>query len=227
MVDFLSISGWAGTVAGERLRTQAWRLTPPSVTPDPAPLWHFSSFYPGICIEWSCLGLSASGAHFPCPAPSPPCYKKVDSLKSPLNPRPEPRTRLLSGRSGVLPLSLSLQHCRLTAPRHPCSPHTALGPWGQPCSSQSGFSSGKSRAPPAAQRPAAPSPPWASSPPLWPALQPPSCGTALGPPDLGHQCREARETTGGCVATTPPLPLPPPRGCLTPHGQSRRDPLEH
>ncbi|XP_059230645.1 metalloprotease TIKI2 isoform X2 [Mustela nigripes] len=44
-------------------------------------------------------------------------------------------------------------------PCHPCSPHTALGPRGQPCSSQSGFSSGKSRAPPAAQRPAAPSPP--------------------------------------------------------------------
>lgn len=173
MVDFLSISGWAGTVAGERLRTQAWRLTPPSVTPDPAPLWHFSSFYPGICIEWSCLGLSASGAHFPCPAPSPPCYKKVDSLKSPLNPRPEPRTRLLSGRSGVLPLSLSLQHCRLTAPATPAA-HTQ--PWDRGASLAAlRAASAAGRAGPHQQLSALP-------PPAHPGPPPRHCGRHCSPP---------------------------------------------
>lgn len=68
-------------------------------------------------------GCAALGRSLSLPSRSSPspCCKKIDSLKSPLNRRPEPRMRLLSGHAAVLPLSLSLQHGRLAAPAAPAA----------------------------------------------------------------------------------------------------------
>ncbi|TKC38730.1 hypothetical protein EI555_017237, partial [Monodon monoceros] len=78
-------------------------------------------------------------------------------------------------------------------------------------------SSRKSQGWPAAQRPAARSPPWASSPPSLPASQPPSCCTPSGSPDLGRPppCRVQRkkpEKPMGGSAATPTAPATTSRG---------------
>ncbi|XP_036682932.1 metalloprotease TIKI2 isoform X4 [Balaenoptera musculus] len=105
-------------------------------------------------------------------------------------------------------------------PRHhhcPSRPRTAPARPSPPSSSPTRASSRKSRGWPAAQRPAAHSPPWASSPPSLPASQPPSWCTPSGSPDLGRPppCRVQRKKpekpTGGSAAT-PTAPATTSRG---------------
>ncbi|XP_057390730.1 metalloprotease TIKI2 isoform X4 [Balaenoptera acutorostrata] len=105
-------------------------------------------------------------------------------------------------------------------PRHhhcPSRPRTAPERPSPPSSCPTRASSRKSRGWPAAQRPAAHSPPWASSPPSLPASQPPSCCTPSGSPDLGRPppCRVQRKKpekpTGGSAAT-PTAPATTSRG---------------
>ncbi|XP_024595063.1 metalloprotease TIKI2 isoform X2 [Neophocaena asiaeorientalis asiaeorientalis] len=105
-------------------------------------------------------------------------------------------------------------------PRHhhcPSRPRTAPEQPSPPSSSPTRASSRKSRGWPAAQRPAAHSPPWASSPPSLPASQPPSCCTPSGSPDLGRPppCRVQRkkpEKPMGGSAATPTAPATTSRG---------------
>ncbi|XP_066864247.1 metalloprotease TIKI2 isoform X2 [Kogia breviceps] len=105
-------------------------------------------------------------------------------------------------------------------PRHhhcPSRPRTAPEQPSPPSSSLTHASNRKSRGWPAAQRPAAHSPPWASSPPSLPASQPPSCCTPSGSPDLGRpppcqvQRKKPEKPTGGSAAT-PTAPATTSRG---------------
>ncbi|XP_057166639.1 metalloprotease TIKI2 isoform X2 [Ursus arctos] len=212
------VISWGTTQSSTSFGRQGWRWsTHPRARPSTAP--------PPGALRPHPRGLRRARPQPPSPPLSPQRPRRPPPFRLRRRTRPCPHTscsptasaswRSLDGRrSGTRGRTSSSGHgssmtcgsasrtARLPRrPRRPCSPRTAPGPRGHPCSSRSGFSSGKSQAPPAAQRPAAHSPPWASSPPSWPAWQPPWCSTPWGPPDLGYQCREARETTGGCVAT--------------------------
>nr|XP_036877715.1 metalloprotease TIKI2 isoform X4 [Manis javanica] len=100
-------------------------------------------------------------------------------------------------------------------PRCPCSPRTALGPPSPPFSSPTSSSSTKSQRSPAAPRLATRGPPLASSLPLLPASQPPSCCTPSGPLDP-RRPRQRGQRSHRRVCGHLPLPLPPPPGVPDP-----------
>lgn len=222
---FLFISDWGGE-GSRRPGAPAYRgerAACCSVTPDGSSLKHFTSLCLGpSTLEWSPLRSTVWlwAAHFPCLSPlfPSPFYAEKTRFnnKLDLNPKTTAQDKAAERLFHVPRIFLP----PAPPPRHhhcPSRPRTAPEQPSPPSSSPTRASSRKSRGWPAAQRPAAHSPPWASSPPSLPASQPPSCCTPSGSPDLGRPppCRVQRkkpEKPMGGSAATPTAPATTSRG---------------